>query len=313
MSSPLKVLVVEDSATDGYLLRTQLTEVVEFEFAIEHVERLSQACELLRSTTYDAILLDLGLPDSFGAETVRRVREISDATPLVLLSAGDDRDVIDSAMRAGADNFIIKGTGDGNRIALAILYARNKRARTQAESSPSKCDLLQGIENNLVPRVRSGELALPQALDQLMRSLETYKDFDYKASVLLYDHTTQRLHHGAAPSLPDEYNKAIDGIQVGLGVGSCGTAVFCKHSIYVVDIDTDPLWRNYRSVALPHNLRACWSVPIFDREDNVIGTFAMYYSQRRSPSQEERDFIHAAARTAAELIIAAKNHELLAS
>lgn len=302
MSSPLKILLLEDSQSDALLLRSQLGNVSEFEFAIEHAERVSQAKEMLGGTDYDAILLDLGLPDSSGQRTVALVRELTSQTPIVVLTGADDRDLMKAAIDLGADNFLVKGTADGNRIALGILAARNHRARKLTEQSEAGITFLTDLGLDLTARLKSGRISQSEALSELMLAIESQGNSDYRASVLLYDEKRGTLHLGAAPTLPNSYNEAIEGLKVGLGAGSCGTAVFCKHSIYVVDIETDPLWLNYRAIAHEHNLRACWSVPILDESENVLGTFALYYDERRSPSESEREFIHSAARTAAKII-----------
>lgn len=112
----------------------------------------------------------------------------------------------------------------------------------------------------------------------------------------------KRLRHGAAPNLPASYNAVIDGIEIGPNVGSCGTAAFCGHAIFVTDVAHDPLWKDFRDLALHHGLRACWSQPILGSEGQVLGTFALYYREVRSPNAEERATIAAAA-DAARLIL----------
>jgi signal transduction histidine kinase len=104
-------------------------------------------------------------------------------------------------------------------------------------------------------------------------------------SVLLLD--GDRLRHGAAPSLPEEYNRAIDGIVIGPEVGSCGRAAALRTPVVVADIASDPLWRDFRDLALGHGLRACWSAPIMARDGHCLGTFAMYYRQPRSPGRQD--------------------------
>ena len=99
------------------------------------------------------------------------------------------------------------------------------------------------------------------------------------------------MRHGAAPNLPKAYNDAIDGLVIGNSVGSCGTAAYRAEQVIVSDIATDPLWADFRELALAHSLRACWSTPIFSSEGKVIGTFAMYYREPRSPSPREQDAI----------------------
>src|SRR2546428_11468059 len=105
------------------------------------------------------------------------------------------------------------------------------------------------------------------------------------------DPNGKQLRHGGAPNLPKAYTKAIDGAFIGPAVGSCGTAAYRAEQIIVSDIATDPLWADFRDLALAHSLRACWSTPIFSSEGKVIGTFAMYYREPRSPSALEQDTI----------------------
>jgi len=118
------------------------------------------------------------------------------------------------------------------------------------------------------------------------------------ASVLLLDPDGLHLRHGAAPDLPAEYNRAIDGLAVGPGVGSCGTAAFHGRRVIVSDIATDPLWQPFKELALGHGLRACWSEPIFDSHGRVLGTFAMYHRHACHPSEEDLQIIRVAAHMA---------------
>jgi PAS domain S-box-containing protein len=110
-------------------------------------------------------------------------------------------------------------------------------------------------------------------------------------SVLLLDAEGTTLRHGASPSLPSEYSRAVDGVQIGPIAGSCGTAAYRKQPVVVADIATDPLWANFRQVALPHGLRACWSTPIASRDGKILGTFAIYYKQPRTPDAEHLQLI----------------------
>src|SRR5688572_18453559 len=105
------------------------------------------------------------------------------------------------------------------------------------------------------------------------------------ASVMLIERG--RLRSGAAPHLPEAYNRAADNHPVGEGYGSCGTAVFRRELVIAADLQTDPLWKNYREITRRYNLGACWSMPIFDSSKEVVGTFALYYHQPRRPVPEE--------------------------
>jgi PAS domain S-box-containing protein len=106
-------------------------------------------------------------------------------------------------------------------------------------------------------------------------------------SVLLLDEDGQHARHGAAPSLPKAYAKAIDGLSIGPPAGSCGTAMYRREPVVATDILQDPLWKAYRDVAESYGFRACRSTPIVAHSGKVLGSFAMYYREPRSPSPAE--------------------------
>lgn len=142
---------------------------------------------------------------------------------------------------------------------------------------------------------------LRDVLTVLVHTAEAQSDGSFLCSILLLE-DGKRLRHGAAPSLPDPYNAAIDGIEIGPGVGSCGTAAHFGHAIVVTDIARDPLWTNFRELALAHGLRACWSTPIVARDRLVLGTLALYYREERGPSENDREVVKLIAGTAALII-----------
>jgi len=106
-------------------------------------------------------------------------------------------------------------------------------------------------------------------------------------SILLLDEDGIHMRHGSAPSLPDAYVKAIDGLAIGPDVGSCGTAMYSGGTVIVTDILEDPLWDDYRSVAVANGLRACWSTPVSSHDDQVLGSFAVYHRERHVPDADE--------------------------
>jgi len=117
-------------------------------------------------------------------------------------------------------------------------------------------------------------------------------------SVLLLDSDAVTLRHGAAPSLPAGYTRAIDGAKIGPNVGSCGTAAYRGQAVVVTDIGTDPLWKDYREFALPVGLKACWSTPILSRAGKVLGTFAVYYREPRAPDPAHLQLVDCATHLA---------------
>jgi len=117
-------------------------------------------------------------------------------------------------------------------------------------------------------------------------------------SVLQISADGNHVRHAVAPSLPEAYVKAIDGAPIGPKHGSCGTAMFRGKPVVVTDILTDPLWDDYRDYAAAAGLRACWSTPIMSAKGKVLGSFAMYYREPRTPTGEESRLTSLATRLA---------------
>lgn len=141
---------------------------------------------------------------------------------------------------------------------------------------------------------------LGETLECLVRLIET--DIPgVVGSILLLDDDGVRLRHGAAPSLPTQFLRAI-----GPRAGSCGTAAYLNQSVIVEDIERDPLWADYRQLAAPHGLCACWSMPIRDADRRMLGTFALYLREPGSPAARHRRVIEIAKHTAAIAILKAK-------
>ncbi len=159
-------------------------------------------------------------------------------------------------------------------------------------------------ENKILELIARGA-ALEKVLTEIAYAAESHSDADVRCSILLLDDSGTRLLHGAAPSLPKEYNDAIHGLVIGPSVGSCGTAAYRRKPIIVSDIASDPLWEDYKVLALKFGLSACWSTPIISSQGEVIGTFALYYLQPSTPSDRARQVIDLLARTAA---IAVERH-----
>jgi PAS domain S-box-containing protein len=174
-------------------------------------------------------------------------------------------------------------------VSLSPLRDRYFQAIIRDISQRKRREALLAGENRVLEMVAKGD-SLAAILDHLCRLVEELSS-GVLASILLMDPNGQQLRHGAAPNLPKAYTDAIDGLFIGHSAGSCGTAAYRAEQVIVSDIVADPLWAAFRELALAHSLRACWSTPIVSPEGNVIGTFAMYYRQPRSPSPSEQDTI----------------------
>ncbi len=144
-------------------------------------------------------------------------------------------------------------------------------------------------EKSALELVSSG-MGLREVLEGLMHGLEKQLP-GALCSILLLDEERVHLRHGAAPSLPDAYNRLIDGVAIGPQVGSCGTAAYLDRQVIVEDIAHDPLWANFHELALSHGLHACWSTPIHCSQGKILGTFAIYYREPRRPAPAELEVI----------------------
>ena len=142
---------------------------------------------------------------------------------------------------------------------------------------------------------------LEEILNSLVLLIEAQTP-EMLCSVLLLSADGNHIEHGAAPSLPEQYVKAVNGAPIGPKQGSCGTAMYRGEPVVVTDIFSDPLWDDYRNLAAGTGLRACWSTPIMSRRGKVLGSFAMYYRQPQSPTGAEAHLTKVATNIAAQAI-----------
>ena len=141
------------------------------------------------------------------------------------------------------------------------------------------------------------ETPLSTALETLCTMIERQNP-ELLCSILFLDPHTHRLHLGAAPSLPSAYLGSIDGVAIGPTVGSCGTAAFHAKPVIVSDIAQDSLWADYRSLALGHGLKACWSMPILSPSKQVLGTFSIYTKRPLQPTPSDLSLMERATHLA---------------
>lgn len=161
-------------------------------------------------------------------------------------------------------------------------------------------------QSDVIAELDKGD-SLQDILSRHLHAVEEMSDREILTSVLLISPDGKHLSHGAAPSLPKAYCEAIDGAEIGPKVGSCGTAAFLGRPVYVTDIATDPLWEDFRDLALPHGLRSCWSTPIRNPGGEVLGTFAIYNRSLTGPTRDELVAIEMITDKVAEVISSARN------
>jgi len=157
-------------------------------------------------------------------------------------------------------------------------------------------ELEEGRNHVLRMVARNEDLIL--ILNTLCQKAQIYSP-DMLCSILRLDNIEKTLHPMASVSLPEFYCQALDGVPIGAGVGSCGTAAFIKKRVIVEDINTHPYWSQYKELALKAGVQACWSEPIIGADGVVLGTFAMYYRAPQVPVEEDLKFIELSANLAA--------------
>ncbi|WP_199271643.1 EAL domain-containing protein [Paraglaciecola sp. L3A3] len=146
-------------------------------------------------------------------------------------------------------------------------------------------DKINQLRNNILESIASSS-KLPKVLQAVAHAIEN--EFpDAICSILLLDKSGKHLILGAAPSLPDFYNKALDGLAIGRGVSSSGAAAFTGKRVVVADITTHPNWTPWKEIAEKAQLAACWSEPIIDNQGKVLGTFSIYHRKISTPNASD--------------------------
>lgn len=171
---------------------------------------------------------------------------------------------------------------------LGIAHDINERKHSE---------MLQAGQAEVLEAIAAG-VPLSETLDQLVRLIELLSPGTL-GSILLLDEDGVHVRHGAAPNLPPAYVAAINGQPIGPVAGSCGTALYRKQIVIVEDIASDPLWADYKALALSHDLRACWSMPIMDAGGAALGSFAMYHRQPCKPEAQHLQLMADASHVAA--------------
>lgn len=156
-------------------------------------------------------------------------------------------------------------------------------------------------EQEHIKEMIAADAPLSEILSNLVLMIEAQSP-EMLCSILLLSDDGNHVRHAVAPSLPENYVKVIDGSPIGPKHGSCGTAMYRGTPVIVSDIATDPLWDEYRNFAWAIDVAACWSTPIMSSKGKVLGSFAIYYREPRTPNGEERHLTDVATKLAAEAI-----------
>src|SRR5258708_2726712 len=146
-----------------------------------------------------------------------------------------------------------------------------------------RAEALLAAEKRNLEMIASGA-SLAEILEWLCDTIDG-QTRNIKSAVMLMDADCMHLRHAAGPRVPKGWIDAITPLKIGPAIGSCGSAAFLKQRVIVSDIATDPLWVDYRDVALSYGLRAAWSQPLLSKNQHGLGTFGMYYTEPHTPSR----------------------------
>ncbi len=196
---------------------------------------------------------------------------------------------------------VVAERGLNGSIESVLVVSRDVTEHRRAE--------MRNAGERAVLELLSSGVPLPMVLDRLARSYEEIFT-GMLCSVLLLDADGRHLRHCAAPSLSEAFCRAVDGVEIGARIGSCGTAAFNHQTTVSADIANDPLWEDYHEIALTHGLGACWSLPLVSSQNRVIGRFALYARQPASPRPVDISTLERGAHFAG---LAIERYELLRS
>jgi len=176
---------------------------------------------------------------------------------------------------------------DGSgKIVGGITIVQDITERKQAEEVLRTRTRELEIHNQTLFQINQ-RTALPLLLNDLVQQIEMLHP-GMICAILLLDKDGLYLRHGAAPSLPDFYNQAVDGLPIGEGMGSCGTAAFRGERVIVEDVQQHPFWpQSFRDLARQAGVQSCWSQPFKNKDGQVLGTFAIYHQQPALPTEHE--------------------------
>lgn len=185
---------------------------------------------------------------------------------------------------------------------IYILRSNDQHARDAIEREQS--EQREQTRNHVLEQLASGA-PLETILESILLGVEQQHP-EILGSIQLLDSEGVHLHTATAPSLPDTFIDALNGIEIGVGAGSCGTAAFTGQRVVVPDIQNHPYWVEYGGIAAQVGLGACWSEPIRAFSGKILGTLAIYHRQRHQPADDEIQQVEQAAHLAA--IAIGRNH-----
>ncbi|GHC58597.1 sigma 54-interacting transcriptional regulator [Ulvibacter litoralis] len=312
------ILIVDDLFENLYLLKVILEQAG---YKVIEANDGKEALGKLHKTKVSLIISDILMPVMDGymfCQACKKDEAFKNIPFIFYTSTYIEKTDEDFALKLGATYFLRKPTNPDKIIQVVkkILDEDEAPKKPQEKEMYSEHEVLKLYSNRLITKLEQKKIDLEKEiferkkveqklinenaiLDLIANNTPIKKVFNhiienyealkpaFFASISLLNHEGTHLNLIAAPRLPKAYNSAVEHLQIGLNIGSCGTAAFIKKPVIVSDISTDKLWKDYKELALQHNLKSCWSIPILSEENSVLGTFAIYSKTIKAPSLED--------------------------
>ena len=287
----LHLLLADDSEDDAFLVLNAL-KGQGFEVEFTRVDSAAGFRAALAGDSFEMILCDYMMP-GFGAfEALEILKTDSIDVPVIIVSGAIGESVAVDAMRSGAADYLLKDnlTRLGVIVERELREAETRRQKRRIDSfSAGQTEVLEMILNR-VPLVA--------ILENITQRVEDLSAGEVICSIMLVNPEGTHLSFGAGPSMPEGFRDAISSIPVCSGVGSCGTAAALGQTFIVEDIASHPFWSSLHEASAEHNLHACWSVPVFSSNRQVLGTMSVYHRAIHSPSPEEVYWVESVSKLA---------------
>jgi len=179
---------------------------------------------------------------------------------------------------------------------FALYIFRIQNRHDQNTSDPQLSSQREQMYSEVLEML-AHDAPLEDILNAIVCGIEAFRP-DMLCSILLLDSTDKYLVTGASPSLPDFFTVKLNGLEIGIGAGSCGTAAFTGQRVIVEDLKVHPYWEDFRQVTEKAGLGACWSEPLHSASGKVLGTLGVYHHQAHKPEEDEIRLIEQAVRLA---------------
>ncbi|HJX09409.1 MAG TPA: ATP-binding protein [Candidatus Binatia bacterium] len=294
MATVRKVLLIEDSPGDARLLREALREVTPPPLELIHAERFDTGLEYLGRENFAAVLLDLSLPDTRGIDTVVRMQREVGAMPIVVLTGLDDDSMALEAVRAGAQDYLIKGEIDGKLLVRSLSYAiERKRLQGETQRHLERITALKDINAAL-----TSTLELPTVVNILLDKIHSLMP-DVATIVRLCNRETGEFEPLAWRNLDGQaWKEAADRWAADSSISNL--VLRSRSPLRVVDLQSDPRIQD-REFVCQHGLTAYLGIPLLSN-DEVLGLIAFYAKGHGAFSDQENEFLGALAGQAAAAI-----------